>query len=1161
MNVNNCYIKLTLWLFLGLSSLLTLNLQAKNVVKGGGFTFVMPEGALEEKKQETPSISFDETSVAEADTAPTDASDVADDSQSKAEVLEAEGIALQEFDASTSGAILGQVLDKETTLFISGVYVVLKPSLEGEGQTYYSQTDAKGAFLLEGIPVGEYNLSFVKDGYFEATIEGVIVTALKVERYDFGLVEKNELSGEVYQLTDFVVSAAEAQSARNELIQLRSASIGQVDFLSTEDFAKFGGSNIADLVKRIAGVNVVEGQFAVVRGLGDRYNSTLVNGLPVPSPDPIRQGVQLDLFPTSIVEAVVTNKAFLPSMPFNSSGAGFDLKTRSYPEEFEAWIEAGASYNENVADAFLLNPNGEPALGTPGGSHLDFGDMLGVSDNSLSGDLVAARSRGMDEFSGQSFKFGFGTTFDIGPDDLFSEWISRIGIISSLSYSSSASSSIGTQQDRFATNNYVSPLPFRPSYNGSLVDGELPASGFRYDLLGSEVSENTGFLFGAGVELDSQGRHKLDFTFLRSKSIITEAIRRANGFLPDGFVGGEPNLDRGFGQNINGTNNLQMAADVKGRGGSDYFTQGQDILTLETRILNSRQIAGDHIVTILDKDLEVSWGYASSSANSDIGNPDSADFVAGQSSLLYFQNVSGGTLSGNQGDYELDDPVVDGGYLFGGAQSIAEGFAEDVIRQTARTIRDDMTGWRVDPRMELRDNLTVQLGAFHSETERSVVQTDRLRFLPGANISEGATLDEFATDSFSEADSIDLDSFAEVSQEIDDQYFQFEFVPVENLELSFGYRYSSVDMNTRGNGALFDAFTLTGPAPSFTPDTIYGNPNITNGDLLGFGQTDADDLEPSGSIEEEYSLPSISIKYTFLDKWVARLAYSKTVALPSLRELTPIFTVDTFSGDRILGNPTLVPSEVENFGLRFERSFDDGVTMISIGGFYKEILDPIEQIGLTAKSAGGTPVQSFINNSEKAEVQGVEVEGRLGMGLVADFFADKSDLDLGFLEYFSIGGNASFIEATVGFPEEVRLTYVNENLKKSPAGDTDGNIQLPDERRLFDQPEWTVNFDVTFEQPDWGTRLTLALYGQSDVLSVVGTGAGLTTDQYTKEYEQLDLTFGQSFGDGWEFEFSIENITDSERGVVYDEEQVDNPPDRFSYKVGRSYGVSLKKSF
>lgn len=183
------------------------------------------------------------------------------------------------------------------------------------------------------------------------------------------------------------------------------------------------------------------------------------------------------------------------------------------------------------------------------------------------------------------------------------------------------------------------------------------------------------------------------------------------------------------------------------------------------------------------------------------------------------------------------------------------------------------------------------------------------------------------------------------------------------------------------------------------------------------------------------------------------------------------------------------------------------------------------------------------------------------MGLVADFFADKSDLDLGFLEYFSIGGNASFIEATVGFPEEVRLTYVNENLKKSPAGDTDGNIQLPDERRLFDQPEWTVNFDVTFEQPDWGTRLTLALYGQSDVLSVVGTGAGLTTDQYTKEYEQLDLTFGQSFGDGWEFEFSIENITDSERGVVYDEEQVDNPPDRFSYKVGRSYGVSLKKSF
>ena len=103
-----------------------------------------------------------------------------------------------------------------------------------------------------------------------------------------------------------------------------------------------------DLVSRLAGVNVVEGQFAVVRGLGDRYNSTLLNDLPVPSPDPIRQGVQLDLFPTSIIESVVADKAFLPGLPSNSSGAAFNLITRSYPEDFTAWLETGFTVNKII---------------------------------------------------------------------------------------------------------------------------------------------------------------------------------------------------------------------------------------------------------------------------------------------------------------------------------------------------------------------------------------------------------------------------------------------------------------------------------------------------------------------------------------------------------------------------------------------------------------------------------------------------------------------------------------------------------------------------------------------------------------------------------------------------------------------------------------------
>ena len=74
-----------------------------------------------------------------------------------------------------------------------------------------------------------------------------------------------------------------------------------INTLSADDFAKFSASDVADALKFVPGVNVVEGQFAIIRGLEDRYNSTLYNSAPVPSPDPDSQSVQLDLFPSDVV--------------------------------------------------------------------------------------------------------------------------------------------------------------------------------------------------------------------------------------------------------------------------------------------------------------------------------------------------------------------------------------------------------------------------------------------------------------------------------------------------------------------------------------------------------------------------------------------------------------------------------------------------------------------------------------------------------------------------------------------------------------------------------------------------------------------------------------------------------------------------------------------
>ena len=79
--------------------------------------------------------------------------------------------------------------------------------------------------------------------------------------------------------------------------------------ISKEEFTQSGISDAAGAVSKIAGANIVGGKYAVVRGLGDRYSNTLVNGALISSADPSKKAVQLDLFPSDLLESVAINRA------------------------------------------------------------------------------------------------------------------------------------------------------------------------------------------------------------------------------------------------------------------------------------------------------------------------------------------------------------------------------------------------------------------------------------------------------------------------------------------------------------------------------------------------------------------------------------------------------------------------------------------------------------------------------------------------------------------------------------------------------------------------------------------------------------------------------------------------------------------------------------
>lgn len=118
-----------------------------------------------------------------------------------------------------------------------------------------------------------------------------------------------------------------------------------VSVLSTEDIARTGEGDIAGALTRVTGLSVVGNGFVFVRGLGDRYSSSLLNGLPLPSPEPLRRVVPLDLFPTNIVASALVQKSYSANYPGEFGGGAINLTTRAAPRDSFLEIEGSVGFD------------------------------------------------------------------------------------------------------------------------------------------------------------------------------------------------------------------------------------------------------------------------------------------------------------------------------------------------------------------------------------------------------------------------------------------------------------------------------------------------------------------------------------------------------------------------------------------------------------------------------------------------------------------------------------------------------------------------------------------------------------------------------------------------------------------------------------------------
>ncbi len=151
-----------------------------------------------------------------------------------------------------------------------------------------------------------------------------------------------------------------------------------MDVLSAEDFAVTGDSNVVDALARVTGVTVVDDKYIYVRGLGERYSSTLFNGASLPSPDPVRRVVPLDLFPSGVMEELSIQKTYAPYLPADFAGGSVQLTTRAIPAQREAKLAFATEYNTETTGKSETWYKGDSADWTGFGGGLR--DMPGVFD-------------------------------------------------------------------------------------------------------------------------------------------------------------------------------------------------------------------------------------------------------------------------------------------------------------------------------------------------------------------------------------------------------------------------------------------------------------------------------------------------------------------------------------------------------------------------------------------------------------------------------------------------------------------------------------------------------------------------------------------------------------------------------------------------------------
>lgn len=226
--------------------------------------------------------------------------------------------------------VRGTIVDIEHKLPLEGVRIMVVKG--GIGET---RSDALGKYFLQLKP-GTYDLRIVYDIYESRRVRVVVGYGRPVR-----LNVKMSKSTQAIQVV--VISGRAVKRTEAGVLQLRKKSSTVSDSLSAQEMSRSADSSAAGAVKRVVSATVVGGRYVLVRGLGGRYMTTLLNGALLPSPEPDKQAVPLDMFPTSLLANLTVAKSYSVRNPGTFAGGTLQIETNSYPSDFEFKVKVSTA--------------------------------------------------------------------------------------------------------------------------------------------------------------------------------------------------------------------------------------------------------------------------------------------------------------------------------------------------------------------------------------------------------------------------------------------------------------------------------------------------------------------------------------------------------------------------------------------------------------------------------------------------------------------------------------------------------------------------------------------------------------------------------------------------------------------------------------------------